>query len=182
MDDRAVERGQRVTPLELFFDLVVVFAITQVTRLLSDEPTWGGLLRGLLLLGALWWAWAAYAWLTNTLDPPVATILLLGLLPLARAVPALAALGLVAAVCAALIAYEALRYPYARAWIRSRRGAFTMEEPQGLQEPAGGPVIVERDSPHDRSTPHRLLYRKRAAGGRLCPWMTRSSWPRRSRP
>src|ERR671914_2201257 len=69
MDDRAVERGQRVTPLELFFDLVVVFAITQVTGFLSDHPTWGGLLRGLLLLGALWWAWAAYAWLTNTLDP-----------------------------------------------------------------------------------------------------------------
>jgi low temperature requirement protein LtrA len=69
MDDRAVERGQRVTPLELFFDLVVVFAITQVTGFLSDDPTWGGLLRGLLLLGALWWAWAAYAWLTNTLNP-----------------------------------------------------------------------------------------------------------------
>ena len=69
MDDRAVERGQRVTPLELFFDLVVVFAITQVTGFLSDDPTWGGLLRGLLLLGALWWAWASYAWLTNTLNP-----------------------------------------------------------------------------------------------------------------
>jgi low temperature requirement protein LtrA len=69
VDDRAVERGQRVTPLELFFDLVVVFAITQVTGFLSDDPTWGGLLRGMLLLGALWWAWAAYAWLTNTLNP-----------------------------------------------------------------------------------------------------------------
>jgi low temperature requirement protein LtrA len=69
MDDRAVESGQRVTPLELFFDLVFVFAITQVTGFLSDDPTWGGLLRGLLLLGALWWAWASYAWLTNTLNP-----------------------------------------------------------------------------------------------------------------
>ena len=69
MDDRAVERGQRVTPLELFFDLVFVFAITQVTGFLADDPTWGGLLRGLMLLGALWWAWAAYAWLTNTLNP-----------------------------------------------------------------------------------------------------------------
>lgn len=63
-----VDRG-RVTPLELFFDLVFVFAVTQVTELLSHDPTGGGLLRGLLLLGALWWAWAAYAWLTNTLDP-----------------------------------------------------------------------------------------------------------------
>jgi low temperature requirement protein LtrA len=69
MSDPDVERGQRVTPLELFFDLVVVFAITQVTGFLSDDPTWGGLLRGMLLLGALWWAWAAYAWLTNTLNP-----------------------------------------------------------------------------------------------------------------
>ncbi|MGH2681653.1 MAG: low temperature requirement protein A [Actinomycetota bacterium] len=69
MDDRAVESGQRVTPLELFFDLVFVFAITQVTGFLADNPSWGGLLRGLMLLGALWWAWASYAWLTNTLSP-----------------------------------------------------------------------------------------------------------------
>src|SRR2546428_7331200 len=69
MGDRQAERGQRVTPLELFFDLVFVFAITQVTSRLSRDPTWGGLLRALLLLGMLWWAWSAYAWLTNTLDP-----------------------------------------------------------------------------------------------------------------
>lgn len=69
MNDRQVEAEQRVTPLELFFDLVFVFAITQVTGFLADDPTWVGLLRGLLLLGALWWAWAAYAWLTNTLNP-----------------------------------------------------------------------------------------------------------------
>jgi low temperature requirement protein LtrA len=64
-----VEREERVTPLELFFDLVFVFAITQVTNLLSNDPTWEGLARGLLVMAALWWAWAAYAWLTNTLDP-----------------------------------------------------------------------------------------------------------------
>ncbi|MFL5797758.1 MAG: low temperature requirement protein A [Actinomycetota bacterium] len=69
MADRPAERDQRVTPLELFFDLVVVFAITQVTTFLSHHPTWGGLLRGMLLLGTLWWAWSAYSWLTNTLDP-----------------------------------------------------------------------------------------------------------------
>jgi len=62
-------RGQRVTALELFFDLVVVFAITQVTALMSRSPTWEGLLQGLLVLAALWWAWAGYAWLTNHLDP-----------------------------------------------------------------------------------------------------------------
>jgi low temperature requirement protein LtrA len=62
-------REQRVTPLELFFDLVFVFALTQVTLLMSDDTTWGGLARGLLVLAALWWAWTGYAWLTNTLEP-----------------------------------------------------------------------------------------------------------------
>jgi low temperature requirement protein LtrA len=56
---------RRVTPLELFFDLVFVFALTQVTGFLSDHPTWPGLARGLALLAALWWAWVCYSWLTN---------------------------------------------------------------------------------------------------------------------
>lgn len=42
---------------------------TQVTTLLSHNPTWSGLGHGLLLLTTLWWAWAAYAWLTNAVDP-----------------------------------------------------------------------------------------------------------------
>jgi low temperature requirement protein LtrA len=58
----------QVTPLELFFDLVFVFAITQVTSLLADSPTWAGVLRGMLVLAALWWAWSTYAWLTSTID------------------------------------------------------------------------------------------------------------------
>jgi low temperature requirement protein LtrA len=58
----------QVTPLELFFDLVFVFAITQVTSLLARDPTWSGVLRGLLVLVALWWAWTGYAWLTSTMD------------------------------------------------------------------------------------------------------------------
>jgi low temperature requirement protein LtrA len=69
MSEQLVEREQRVTPVELFFDLVFVFAFTQVTTVLSDDPTWSGLGHGLLILAALWWAWAAYAWLTNTVDP-----------------------------------------------------------------------------------------------------------------
>jgi low temperature requirement protein LtrA len=69
MNTREIETEQRVTHLELFFDLVFVFAITQVTGFLVHDPTAEGLLRGLFLLGALWWAWASYAWLTNTLDP-----------------------------------------------------------------------------------------------------------------
>ncbi len=69
MHVRPVEGEQRVTPLELFFDLVFVFAITQVTGFLAANESGAGLLRGGLLLAALWLAWAAYAWLTNTLDP-----------------------------------------------------------------------------------------------------------------
>jgi low temperature requirement protein LtrA len=63
------QREQRVTPLEIFFDLVFVYAITQVTLLMSDDPTWNGVGRGPLVLAALWWAWTGYAWLTNTLEP-----------------------------------------------------------------------------------------------------------------
>ena len=69
MSQQHAERQHRVTPLELFFDLVFVFAFTQVTTVLSDDPTWKGLGRALLILATLWWAWAAYAWLTNTVDP-----------------------------------------------------------------------------------------------------------------
>jgi low temperature requirement protein LtrA len=64
-----IEAEQRVTPLELFFDLVFVFGLTQVTSLMSADSTWSGLARGMFVLAALWWAWAAYAWLTNTIDP-----------------------------------------------------------------------------------------------------------------
>jgi low temperature requirement protein LtrA len=60
---------QRVTPLELFFDLVFVYAFTQVTTLMSLDLTWRGIGRGLLVLAALWWAWTGFAWLTNTLEP-----------------------------------------------------------------------------------------------------------------
>jgi len=60
---------ERVTPLELFFDLIFVFALTQVTGLVSGDPTWAGLVKGMVVLSVLWWAWAAYAWLTNTINP-----------------------------------------------------------------------------------------------------------------
>jgi low temperature requirement protein LtrA len=63
--ERSSADEKRVAPLELFFDLVFVFALTQVTKLMSDHPTWEGLGRGMLVLALLWWAWGAYAWLTN---------------------------------------------------------------------------------------------------------------------
>ena len=60
---------ESVKPLELFFDLVFVLAITQCTVLMADDPTWEGLARGLLVLGVLWWAWVGYSWLTSVVDP-----------------------------------------------------------------------------------------------------------------
>jgi low temperature requirement protein LtrA len=60
---------ERVTPLELFFDLVFVLALTQCTALMADTPTWRGLAQGLLVLGVLWWSWVGYAWLTSVVDP-----------------------------------------------------------------------------------------------------------------
>jgi low temperature requirement protein LtrA len=69
VSDRPAEPDHRVTPLELFFDLVFVFAFTQVTTVLSDDATWRGLAHGLLIIAALWLAWASFAWLTNTIDP-----------------------------------------------------------------------------------------------------------------
>src|SRR6476469_4891078 len=66
----AVMRSEdRVTPLELFFDLVFVLAITQCTALMAADPTWKGLAKGVLVLGMLWWAWVGYAWLTSVVDP-----------------------------------------------------------------------------------------------------------------
>jgi low temperature requirement protein LtrA len=62
-------QGERVSPLELFFDLVFVLAITQCTQLMADNPTWEGVAQGLLVLALLWWSWTAYAWLTSVLDP-----------------------------------------------------------------------------------------------------------------
>ena len=67
---RAVLREEeRVTALELFFDLVFVLAITQCTALMAAHPTWGSVARAILILGVLWWCWGGYAWLTSVVDP-----------------------------------------------------------------------------------------------------------------
>lgn len=60
---------ERVTPLELFCDLVFVLAITQCSALMADEPTWTGLGKGLVVLGVIWWGWVGYSWLTSVIDP-----------------------------------------------------------------------------------------------------------------
>jgi low temperature requirement protein LtrA len=72
-----LREGERVRPLELFFDLVFVLAITQCTELMSSEQSWSGLAQGLLVLGVLWWAWVGYAWLTSVIDPEEGAVRLL---------------------------------------------------------------------------------------------------------
>jgi low temperature requirement protein LtrA len=66
-----MREGERVRPLELFFDLVFVLAITQCTALVvsSEPPSWGRLAEAVLVLALLWWAWTGYAWLTSVVDP-----------------------------------------------------------------------------------------------------------------
>ena len=59
----------RVSALELFFDLVFVFTITQLTSLLLRDPTLAGLLQMFLLFGNVWWMYGGYAWLTNAVPP-----------------------------------------------------------------------------------------------------------------
>ena len=61
--------GDAVSPLELFFDLVFVLAITQCSALMAHDPSWRGLAHGLVVLGLLWWSWVGYAWLTSVVDP-----------------------------------------------------------------------------------------------------------------
>src|SRR5262245_37583852 len=80
-----VEREQRVTALELFFDLVFVFAITQVTSFLYRDPSWLRLLQAFAILMVLWFAWTGYAWLGNTAgtdEGPMRVVLLAAMVPL----------------------------------------------------------------------------------------------------
>jgi low temperature requirement protein LtrA len=74
------EQAERVSTLELFFDLVFVFTITQLTAVLSDDPTPRGLLRVVLMLGVIYWMYDGYAWLTNAVaaDRAARRVVLLG--------------------------------------------------------------------------------------------------------
>ncbi len=60
-----VREASTATTLELFFDLVFVFALTQVTALMAHEVSGRGLLRGVLLIAVVWWCWVGYSWLSN---------------------------------------------------------------------------------------------------------------------
>lgn len=89
--DRAAEAEPRVTPLELFYDLAFVFAVTQVSHLLLEHLTWEGVGQSLLVLLVVWWAWNYTTWVTNELDPEsVAVRLMLMAVMLASLIMAVA--------------------------------------------------------------------------------------------
>jgi low temperature requirement protein LtrA len=60
-----VREASTATTLELFFDLVFVFALTQITGLMAHDVSTEGLLRGVLLIAVVWWCWVGYSWLSN---------------------------------------------------------------------------------------------------------------------
>jgi low temperature requirement protein LtrA len=62
------EEERKTSYLELFFDLVFVFAFTQVTALILEDTSVAGFTRSALVLAMVWWAWSAYTWLTNAVD------------------------------------------------------------------------------------------------------------------
>ena len=72
-DDESIDNDTRtgkrtVKPFELFFDLVFVFAFTQVTQFMAHDPDWDHLGKGVLLLLVMWWSWVGYSWLATTID------------------------------------------------------------------------------------------------------------------
>jgi low temperature requirement protein LtrA len=83
----------RVSTIELFFDLVFVFTITQLTNVLVAEPNAVGVARVVLIFGNVWWMYGGYAWLTNAVPPHATQLRLLmlvamgGFLIVALAIP-----------------------------------------------------------------------------------------------
>jgi low temperature requirement protein LtrA len=92
-EEETISTELRVSTIELFFDLVFVFAVTQLTSLLAGEPTMAGLGRVVLIFGNLWWIYGGYAWLTNAVPPQASRLRLLmlvgmgGFLVVALAIP-----------------------------------------------------------------------------------------------
>jgi low temperature requirement protein LtrA len=76
MSDTAFELldERRTAPVELLWDLVFVFAVTQVTTLLSHDLTWAGFGRAMLVLALVWWAWSAFVWAANAQTGASATL------------------------------------------------------------------------------------------------------------
>ena len=142
----------RVTPRELFFDLVFVFAFTQVATLLANDPTFAGIGRGVLVLAALWWAWSAYAWLTNVVDPEEGVI---G----AALLVALIAMFVAALAVPGVFADEGVLFGAAFLVVCAMHTALYALAGRGNPDllagrPAAGAVDVARRDPHPRRRLH----------------------------
>ena len=163
---------ESVTPLELFFDLVFVLAITQCTALMAETPTWEGLAKGMLVLGVLWWCWVGYAWLTSVVDPEEGVVRLV-------IFAAMAGL-LVAALCVPDVFDDTgLLFACAYAVVRTAQLALffvASRDDPGLRRSITGLAAARRWAPGCSSSPRSPTGRRRARCGRS-RW--RSTWAAR---
>ena len=156
-----MREGERVKPLELFFDLVFVLVITQCTALMVAGLSWEAVGQGVLVLALLWWAWTGYAWLTSVVDPEEGSVRL-------ALFGAMAALLLAALSLPEAFGENALEFALAYCAVRAGHIALFVlasQEDPGLRHAvsglAGGTAVGCR--PVDR----RLVLRSRVAGGDL---------------
>ena len=174
----AVRReGDRVTTLELFFDLVFVLALTQCTALMAADPTWHGLVRGLLVLAVLWWAWVGYAWLTSVVDPEEGAVRL--------AIFAAMAAFLVAALCVPnAFGDDALAFACAYAVVRVAHiwlFVIASRDDPGLRRSVIGLASARRSASVSSSPRRRPTARSRARCGRSPSSSTSARPPSSSR-
>jgi low temperature requirement protein LtrA len=129
-----MREGERVKPLELFFDLVFVLAITQCTTLMVEHISWEGLARGALVLALVWWAWTGYAWLTSVVNPEEGSVRI-------ALFAAMAALLLVALTLPAAFGDDALEFALAYSAVRAGHIALFMvasRDDPGLRHSVSG--------------------------------------------
>ena len=127
----------RVSPLELFFDLVFVLALTQCTALMADEPTWTGLAKGVAILAVMWWAWVGYTWLCSVVNPEEGSVRLVMF-------TAMAALLVVALAIPDAFGEDALIFALAYGIVRAMQVALLViagREDEGLRHSSTGLAV-----------------------------------------
>jgi len=129
----------RVTFVELFFDLVFVFAVTQLSHMLAEHLTLAGALQTLFLLLSVWWVWMYTCWFTNWIDPDKPSVRILMFLLM------LAGLLMSAAIPNAF-GHEGLLFAIAYAFIQVVRSAFM------VVESTEKPVKIEVEILQERAT------------------------------
>jgi low temperature requirement protein LtrA len=127
----------RVSPLELFFDLVFVLALTQCTALMAHEPTWTALAKGVAILAVMWWAWVGYTWLCSVVNPEEGSVRLV-------IFTAIAALLVVALAIPGAFGEDALIFALAYGIVRAMQVALLViagSEDEGLRHSATGLAV-----------------------------------------